>query len=1807
MHNIKYHRYISKSYCNQSDLTKSLEKSSSENVSSKAPPSDSKSDTLKKSQQIVKPPIPQNIPKERAGLWIAWTYKRDREVVREAASKGHVELAVQFIHLRRNLDEDIVKNFINTEVLIWVDELLDRKLISRVTIILKHIGLDPFRELQRMFYETTDSDRRQYIGNHLSDKNELSSNYKRLWTFLDVVLDNKVLSQQYSLLYDSIEVLDKVSQDWKDQTAVRLFMATQDARLIPLIKADVLWEYLLKTKELDYLIAWIQLAYSSHTKISNIPEPFLLVLKSFEITDDMIDYLSDLISPSNRYEEILNELVLFGRFIDSERMEFLKVLSRVNSADSLINIYQILEQPYSNLSLTEFTFMLIDHCLNNDLLVVLNACAANLDLSFSDSLSTCAHLDLIVNFIELISNLDEEHLGINIFKVSKYLNKDLNKFLCDNPMIVFALLLFFSDGTTFINSMQEKSLVFHNIQLYDCLSNAMGQFRMLSDLYVRHRGVKCNLTYMDLLEKKLGIEVKKVFAFYFDHSPLQTFSSSAPRPGSVYSKKVTCSFYLKHCRPSIASQLFNQQFGHDDEAKIMTQQKVYKIAMKNFQNLPLVTSCICFLGMIGASSQCIRVSIKAANILFESGMDQDNVISLFISAEQHRSKILKLLENNLLKSVNFTNMMSSGEEFVRAVKQYDVVVNFSDLSNTPLPNGLLKNLAQRNLWFPFLLFAQLKNYPIDQIKELCSHFKNPNLLEHIVHSVLHDIQIDDSNILMKDRDSRKYPLSKLVPKSMDEGSDSKLLLSGSMEGNSSSNSEFLEIDPSNTKVTLLQILIRCHNSADPPRALLQASQLYRNPLLAIFASSYEPDSVITNWLTWLAVSTELYEAFSNFDLMSSSSHQVTSLLNSCMTHQFPKTLLQSCIIFIPENPLTSFCDFLNRLIFRDYEIECLAAKLSKFNKLKTSRRPSTLSQTDYELTYMRNKVWLEETALQLLCSALVYNTNSLFDRLQFVEALCLVNMDTYFTCPIPNFKSLAVILKIMFDTGVHLDLIGFLNVNQEDDAVKNCINELIELNLYSDAVTIAICSNINTDRILLSKWEKRLECSTDFEGDLLECDKDFQAHNVSPQQVVAFLIERNSANEFQQYCLLKLSHKWAVTHELPNKYELEQKKISSYTKLDTPISIDELNDGSVRKDFTTYSDMLDLLDKIKPLDIVVTPEQMRILDAIFIQALGQRDFWLALKLEKMFGCKNSDMEILKLCHELAEGMLMPYQLNEDQQHIIARVKEIQRIRRRRSAYISNSFSADVNYLELIEEEENKQEEPILATQGLIHCLIEKLHHGSELAYYIFMKYRISYNIELPYNVVVSNVDPMVMLKMALQDGSFNTIEVVHDCFEVFNWSKEQMTDLICDRFVAAATKYSQSKIEVFTMWGINVVDQFHLILNLIRDECSTLGNKFYNHATELHKKQMFADVNFKISEMALVVELLIAAHSCFTVDCNMEGISSILKKCRNVIDNLLQVRSWKLIVRLLTGVGRYTELKYVFYELKRNDQFEFLLSKGSKRDERLKLACIEYLKKTCLQDMELYKLVAIHFNLYSDVAALWEREAQGHIKNLLLVSEIMNDNPNAADPMEFIYLIKAPDTDFLLNKAMNKYIQAAEFHVQGEKLSSAMNAARQAELIALQKSLFNSVQDNEEVPAILNLTTKKITKLMCTRLSFHQSNILAQAYNVFPVWQRILYEQVIKNDNITYFNEFAETIGVTDELLQDIVRKCQLLQALNASQLKNIKYMIEQVESLHLKYLLASEFGFSNLVHDVINSDEIYYLKDTVYKSGYKGEYRSIL
>lgn len=60
------------------------------------------------------------------------------------------------------------------------------------------------------------------------------------------------------------------------------------------------------------------------------------------------------------------------------------------------------------------------------------------------------------------------------------------------------------------------------------------------------------------------------------------------------------------------------------------------------------------------------------------------------------------------------------------------------------------------------------------------------------------------------------------------------------------------------------------------------------------------------------------------------------------------------------------------------------------------------------------------------------------------------------------------------------------------------------------------------------------------------------------------------------------------------------------------------------------------------------------------------------------------------------------------------------------------------------------------------------------------------------------------------------------------------------------------------------------------------------------------------------------------------------------------------------------EMGYVFALLKENDQFEYLLRKGMDRLPLLRLALLDFLRPNCLENRELFRLVALHFHMHAE-------------------------------------------------------------------------------------------------------------------------------------------------------------------------------------------------------------------------------------------------
>lgn len=67
---------------------------------------------------------------------------------------------------------------------------------------------------------------------------------------------------------------------------------------------------------------------------------------------------------------------------------------------------------------------------------------------------------------------------------------------------------------------------------------------------------------------------------------------------------------------------------------------------------------------------------------------------------------------------------------------------------------------------------------------------------------------------------------------------------------------------------------------------------------------------------------------------------------------------------------------------------------------------------------------------------------------------------------------------------------------------------------------------------------------------------------------------------------------------------------------------------------------------------------------------------------------------------------------------------------------------------------------------------------------------------------------------------------------------------------------------------------------------------------------------------------------------------------------------------------------------------------------------------------------------------------------------------------------------------MVNYSHAAEYHLQGEKLTKAMNAAKQAELIAMQLSMFKNLPQNGTTFCFLQLNQRQILTLVISTLRY---------------------------------------------------------------------------------------------------------------------------
>jgi hypothetical protein len=83
---------------------------------------------------------------------------------------------------------------------------------------------------------------------------------------------------------------------------------------------------------------------------------------------------------------------------------------------------------------------------------------------------------------------------------------------------------------------------------------------------------------------------------------------------------------------------------------------------------------------------------------------------------------------------------------------------------------------------------------------------------------------------------------------------------------------------------------------------------------------------------------------------------------------------------------------------------------------------------------------------------------------------------------------------------------------------------------------------------------------------------------------------------------------------------------------------------------------------------------------------------------------------------------------------------------------------------------------------------------------------------------------------------------------------------------------------------------------------------------------------------------------------------------------------------------------------------------------------LDFLKQHCPEDRELFRLVSLHFSLFSEVAELWESEGHSRVHTLLAVMAQQGPAP--------VLLTNTEDTKKCLHTAMMSFTHASEYFLQ---------------------------------------------------------------------------------------------------------------------------------------------------------------------------------
>ncbi|XP_053811238.1 spatacsin isoform X1 [Vidua chalybeata] len=1702
-----------------------------------------------------------------------WEKLTPEEVIAEAILSNKIPEAQIFFRRQQHPAESL-QEFIQAGLSLVYDCLLKGS-TREASELLRNMGLDVRQELHKICFHTPDKHVRELLVKVLQEENYFSEKEKKMIDFVHQV------ESLYSESFQESEETQSLSRcsswrreqelsgpravlgsqlGWGSPGAPRLTLTLswalcwdqllQEMLLLPwrasqelkTCSPEVLWMHLTAQHDWLSICSWIEESEPSQAPCGPAAWP--------PLSPDIVDR-STLCSPYMR-QDILNKLARKGIFVQSELEDFELLLQRLSCLGGVLqNPHPV--PKYNTASGLDFHAQFVLHCLEHSLQYLLYT---YLDY-YSLTPSNCPVLDnkelqeahpwfeFLVQCRGVASNPRDPKM---IFQASLANAQMLipssqggvsSILLEGRTLLALATTVYGPGGIDQVlqNEDTEKPLKKVDPQL---LKMALTPYPKLKAALFpscnAHGILPPDISLYHLLQSLMPFDPRKLFGWQSTNtlavsdawSELPHFSSPQLVSRHAVLESLDFLFYLRHGRPAFAFGTFlGQQLARSRAPRQLIQQAAREardLALCSFHVPSVAAACVCFLELLGQDSLGLRVGLRAASLISSRSSrreasphspSRDSLVEkltkLADGEKEAAAAVLTSLEEAFWDGIEQQGIKRTSSDSRR---QWSLVVQFCKLHNLELSTSFLRECARSNEWLQFLMQSQLHGHQPAQVIPLLQDF--PAVV----------------------RDHLELALGKLLGA---EAGAAGRARAGS----------------------LFQVLLQCQEQPSPCCYLLAEGLRAHAPILSVLAACCPDANPVSCLCVWIITSvdgatraeatahTQGWAESPQWDLQ-----DLAVIWKVFLRKQKSKTLLNGFQLFLKDSPLLHILEM--------YEL-CMNCK--KYNEAKTKLDTFQESLTNLGAAGGAAPAvplpWLRSQALFLLELMLQqcrtdYELGKLLQLLAAAENLLLDG---------PHLKRLCALSEALRDSSISISrsILTSCSLEAFQGECSSILEQLQERGMFSLAREVAALAELPVDSVVTHEVLRDLHHLRDA-GQWHQpqtraefwkkCNDTFSKHCVCSRAAASFFLQQadnaressgqeKTASVLEKQLLLTLAGHWLAKEPGVAVQELEE--------LEKQIWLCRVAERALRAEgsapcpgalsFASLAQHFSFarLPALKaaghrglrapargePRPALGAAERAALAELLGA-LLDQGGVHEAARVCRYFQLRHGDVSLVLHCRALALGEAGLEQLQPELRALLT------------GAAPGTSSLEDWTPL-------GCEDDAVVAA---LKALAEACVHGRGYCRQVLCLYELSKELSCSFGEVSAR-EPREVLGAILARRGPERGRRAQAFIACQGLPPATVAPLLAQQITQELLASAQGKGQK-QVWNPAVESQELLQLAKLCQDHTLVGMKLLDKISSVPR-----------GELSCITELLILAHSCFSLTCHMEGITRVLQAARLLTEEHLAPREeYGLVVRLLTGIGRYNEMTYIFELLHQKHYFEVLMRKKLDPSGTLKAALLDYTKRCRPGDSEKHNMIALCFSMCREIGQNHEAAASTQLK--LIESRPWEES-----------LQDVPNLKKLLLKAVTLFIDAAESYSKDSCVRQALRCRRLTRLITLQLHFLGLGQSTR----IINLGRQDLPGAILALPRFYQAAIVAEAYEFLPDWAEVLFQQVITRGDFVYLEEFRQQRPLQPSLFEEVAKKVKQHPPADAA-LRNLKRFLTHCEDIYTYYRLAYDHKF----YDVVNS-----------------------